>query len=93
MVQIYYRTQEAFHRDPLAGFELGLDKDDYELVHTYSNEEAGSLEEIFRKMNVVDGDELPVQLKVRSMSVGDVVVDEAGVVWFCAMAGWEQSAW
>lgn len=28
---------------------------------------------VFRKMNVVDGDELPTRLKIRSMSVGDVI--------------------
>ncbi len=32
------------------------------------------LEVIFREMNVVDGFEIPIDLRVRSMSVGDMVV-------------------
>jgi hypothetical protein len=32
------------------------------------------------------------QRGIRSTSVGDVVVDAAGVVWFCAPFGWEEMA-
>lgn len=52
--------------------------------------EAQDLEDLFRKMNVVDGTELPVELKVRSMSVGDVAIDGKGVAWMCMIAGWER---
>jgi hypothetical protein len=51
--------------------------------------DASDLEDLFRKMNVVDGDELPVELKVRSMSCGDVARDlSTGDVWLCDLAGW-----
>lgn len=53
--------------------------------------EASDLEDLFRKMNVVDGTELPVQLKVRSMSCGDVAWDsETGQLWLCDLAGWTE---
>lgn len=52
--------------------------------------DADDLEDVFRMMNVVDGDELPVKLRVRSMCVGDLVQQhEDDVWWFCAAAGWE----
>lgn len=96
MIAIYYRTDEAFKRNPMVGMSLvvpegGLDKDDYEFVTRM--DPGPSLEEVFRLMNVVDGDELPVQLKKRSMMSGDVVVDEDGDVWFCAFSGWERASW
>lgn len=51
--------------------------------------EAEDREDLFRKMNVVDGDELPVQLRVRSMSPGDVCRDlSTGEVWLCDLVGW-----
>lgn len=40
-----------------------------------SLENAYSTEGTWCEMNVVDGTELPVQLKVRSMCVGDVIVE------------------
>ena len=49
-------------------------------------------EVVFRRMNVVTGDreyELPLQLRCRSMCVGDVIVDEKGRGLFCAPCGWE----
>lgn len=95
MVRIYYRTRDAIRRNPVAFMppEEGLNKDDYELVHTFPTSDAPSLEDIFREFNAVDGDELCVKLKVRSMMPGDVVVDEQDDVWFCAAAGWEPTAW
>lgn len=92
MIKVYYRTYEAMMKNPFAfsAPEEGLVKDDYTFVA-----ELGDvfLEEVFRQMNIVDGDELPVKLKVRSMSSGDVVVDEDGEVWYCAGAGWEKTSW
>lgn len=55
--------------------------------------DASDLEVVFRRMNVVDGDELPVKLKIRSLSVGDVVVDETGAAYYCAMVGWKRTEW
>lgn len=92
MIKVYYRTNEAMTRNPVAftAPEGGLERDDYEFVAELGDI---SLEEVFRMMNVVDGDELPVKLGVRSMSCGDIVVDEELEVWFCAVTGWERSAW
>jgi len=48
-------------------------------------------EQVFRPMNAVDGTEIPVKLKVRSMSCGDVVVDmKTSKAWVCASAGWDE---
>ena len=58
--------------------------DDYQQVAEVS----GDLEEVFRQMNAVDGNELCCQLRVRSMSVGDIAVDAAGVAHYCQGAGW-----
>lgn len=53
--------------------------------------EAVDLEDLFRNMNVVDGNELPVSLKVRSMSCGDVAKDAVtGQLWLCDLAGWTE---
>ena len=95
MVQVYYRTNESIAKHPVcfAPNEDGLLKEDYELVHEWKTKDAPSLEDIFRQMNCVDGDELCCQLKVRSMMPGDVVVDEDGDVWFCGAAGWEETNW
>lgn len=78
MIRVYYRTAEAIANDPVASLpEDGLYKEDYEFVTELGDV---SLEQVFRMMNVVDGDELPVKLKVRSMMCGDVAVDEDGDV-------------
>jgi hypothetical protein len=56
--------------------------------------EADDLEHVFRLMNVVDGDELPVKLGIRSLSVGDVVLRAAdATLWHCSAFGWEQTKW
>jgi hypothetical protein len=53
--------------------------------------ETESLDTLFREMNVVDGDELPVKLKVRSLSVGDIVMDvKSEKCWYCAPIGWTE---
>ncbi len=98
MVAVYYRTKAAFLRNPLPSCKgLGsesLDKDDYVFVTTFGSEGTDErLGDVFRAMNVVDGDELPTKLNVRSMSVGDVIVDGDGDVWFCDIAGWVQTNW
>jgi hypothetical protein len=52
--------------------------------------EADDLEDAFRRMNAVDGSdiELPRKLGCRSMSVGDIAIDEAGAGHLCAGCGW-----
>lgn len=95
MVHIYYRTNEAIARNPLAfsAPEEGAYKDDYNEVHTLANEDAPDLEDLFEMFQRVKGDELPSKLGIRSMMTGDVVVDEVGKVWFCASSGWEEISW
>lgn len=46
---------------------------------------------VFRVMNTVDGSdfEVPQKIRNRSMSVGDVAVDETGRGFVCCMTGWE----
>ena len=96
MIAIYYRTAAAIERKPVLWTvpESGLDKNDYKMVTTFHD--VMSLGDVFRRMNVVDVDEdyeIPLQLGVRSMMPGDVVVDEDGDVWFCAGSGWERANW
>jgi hypothetical protein len=53
------------------------------------NEHLGEygLEEIWKTMQNIDGDDLPEQLGVRSMMVGDIIViGDKG--WQAEMAGW-----
>ena len=87
---VMYRTDAAIERDPL-GTRLGreLDPCDYSVFPPLLAEvEARDLEDVFRKMNVVDGDELPTKLGMRSMMTGDVAIDEDKVTWLCGMVGW-----
>ena len=83
---VYYTHDTMSGFRPPTKFEEG----DYDRV---AEVEASDLEDLFRKMNVVDGTELPVQLKVRSMCMGDVALDSQGQYWFCGMVGWKQLAW
>ena len=84
------RLHVFYRREPVFSMSAPdrVDPKDYEFVVTW---EFDSVEDAFRRMNVVDGDEdyeLPLQLGVRSMSSGDVLVDEAGRGHYCAPVGW-----
>lgn len=90
MLTVYYRNNAAILKNPLCvPTPQQVDHRDYVKVCHLE----GGLESVFREMNVVDGDELPVVLKVRSMMTGDVVVDADGNAWLCAMVGWERVEW
>jgi len=91
-LKIFYRTAEAIKRDPVVTVphDDGLLKEDYEYITDLGDV---TLEEAFRQMNVVDGDELPTKLGVRSMMNGDVILDEDGDVWFLGVVGWERCNW
>jgi hypothetical protein len=59
------------------------------VVEVESPDVEGALEETFRKMNVVDGTELPVELGCRSMSCGDLIMARGR--WFvCEPMGWRE---
>jgi hypothetical protein len=79
-------------------FYIDTLRDSYELdpqaldPGRYAYKVSTDAEDVFRVMNVVTGDadlELPLTLRCRSMSVGDVYVED-GVAYFCASAGWER---
>jgi hypothetical protein len=72
----------------LAEAPAAVDRAGYRLI---GEVEADSLEDLFRRMNAVDGSEIemPQRLGCRSMSVGDVAVDEEGDAHYCASFGWE----
>ena len=77
---VFYNTKNKFDESDINNFNP-----DY-FTHVVSIE-ACSLEDVYSKMNVVYGDELPITLKVRSLSIGDVVrwLD----VWYvCSRVGW-----
>lgn len=63
-----------------------ISREDYVEVVTIRAE---SPDDVFMQMNAVTGDEIVCQLRVRSMSVGDLVVDENGVVTGCCGCGWK----
>jgi hypothetical protein len=67
----------------------GLDRGSYRKV---TEVETDDLEVVFRQMNAVDGTELCCKLRVRSMSVGDVAVDAAGVAHLCCSCGWAETS-
>lgn len=55
--------------------------------------DAADLEDVFRRMNVVTGDpdlEIPMRLRCRSMSVGDVAFVEGDGLYLCASCGFDK---
>ncbi len=81
--QVYYNEKSHFVATPPV-----IALADYKFV---TNVNAENLEEVFEKMNVVDGDELPVRLRVRSLSVGDVVVNvSSNEAFACDPCGWRK---
>ncbi len=83
MKHVFYldNLRDSYELDPQA-----LDPDRYEFkVST-------NADDVYRVMNVVTGDpkvELPLTLKCRSMSVGDVYVED-GKAFLCAIVGWTE---
>jgi hypothetical protein len=59
------------------------------VIEVRSTDVEGALEDAFRKMNVVDGTELPAEMGCRSMSCGDLVMARGR--WFvCEPTGWRE---
>ena len=84
--EVWY-NRDPFKRLGLGPFGTALDPDDYDfIVGLPVDAEAtrasfpAQAERIWRRMNVVDGNELPMTLHCRSMDMGDVVAfhDEDG---------------
>ena len=90
---VFYKN-DTFPRGTRFGYwevPATVDKNGYKEI---TDLQAQTLEEVFDRMNVVHGDELPLQLKVRSLSVGDVVRDNrTGEMFYCAPIGWQKVSW
>ena len=90
--QVWYRTDTHF-RDAYKVTRLNIDPTHYFKV---GEVEATNLGDLFRRMNCVDGSEYecvgsgPGQFQVRSMSVGDMAIDEHGRGYLCCSIGWEE---
>jgi len=88
---VFYRKPE-YSRDAYFLNGSSVDHTHYSKV---AEVEVEDLEDLFRRMNVVDGSECelvgrgPGKLPIRSISVGDVVVDETGRGYLCGSAWWE----
>jgi hypothetical protein len=86
---VYYRTREAF-RDAMFTTPDNVVKKDYEKVACV---QASDLEDLFRRMNCVDGSDIEYvgrgKLEIRSLSVGDIAVSDEGA-YLCASCGWEK---
>lgn len=80
---LYCETHGKRFFDP----EDVVDRTDYVLVATI---EAEGPDHAFRLMNAVDGSELCCQLGLRSMSPGDLLVDEGGNALGCCGCGWKK---
>ena len=80
MAHIWYRKEDVGSPSPLS-------VTNYKYVGEIPHEE---LEDVFRAMNHVDGSDIERDLNnfgVRSMSVGDIVVNEQGS-FLCDRVGW-----
>ena len=88
------KQYKVFYRNPmdLLGFMTvpkEMDKLDLAGHKEITTVSASNLEDLFRQMNVVDGTELPVKLRCRSLSVGDITTDlGTNKSYYCAPIGW-----
>lgn len=87
LYRVFYNTASARSGLPtMKNISIDIISEKYKEIALVETE---SLDTLFREMNVVEGDELPVKLKIRSMSVGDIVLnvvtDKAS---YCAATGW-----
>lgn len=84
--KVYHKIDPDFQPTVPTNFPDGFD-----MVAEVVTEEG--LEDVFRVTNHIDDSwwknpEVKVHKKVRSTSVGDVVVDETGTKHLCSLAGW-----
>lgn len=85
---VYYLKREH-SRDAYFITASDINPSQYERVACV---EAAHLEDLFRRMNCVDGSDIEYvgrgKLEIRSLSVGDVVVCQEGT-YLCAGCGWD----
>ncbi len=89
--QVWYRNDQEF-RNAHKVSTKNIDPTHYNKV---GNVPAFDLAELFRRMNCVDGSDFECvgmgkRFEVRSMSVGDVAIDENGNGYLCNNVGWAQ---
>ncbi len=89
--QVYYRTDDEFRNAHKVNTK-NINPVHYNRVGRVA---AFDLNELFRRMNCVDGSDFELvgrgkQFEVRSMSAGDVVIDEEGRGYLCNSMGWGQ---
>lgn len=89
--QVWYRTDAEF-RNAHKVSTKNINPDHY---HKVGNATAFDLGELFRRMNCVDGSDQEYvgrgkKFQVRSMSVGDIAIDEEGRGYLCNNVGWGQ---
>jgi hypothetical protein len=89
LYRVFYNQSNEFKSfTTLHKTKVDIMNDIYKEVATVETE---TIETLFREMNVVDGTELPVKLKIRSLSVGDIVLDVAAEkCWYCSPIGWTE---
>ena len=90
LYSVYHKNKSDFLSNDVLDWDK--EKGRFTLVAVVS---ADSLDEVFYFTNHVDQDwttwenvNMHVEGRVRSTSVGDVVVDNDGQPWLCAQAGW-----
>jgi hypothetical protein len=81
-----------YDRDPHFWVDDKIESVDASKFIEVAQVEGDSPDDIFCKMNVVDGTEIPVKLHVRSMSVGDVLINGDGKAFICCSLGWKEVA-
>lgn len=81
---VFYRKSPSCFVGELPDFVL------HRSYQKVTSVDASNLGSVFRIMNIVDDSdfEMPQKLGVRSMDMGDVVVDENGQANIVASAGW-----
>lgn len=86
---VYYLKNDAMVKAYTLNIE-NVNPSDYTKVGCV---EARNLEDLFRRMNCVDGSEYEYvgrgKMEVRSLSVGDVALLEDGGAYLCASVGWD----
>lgn len=79
-MHVFYRKQFGYIPS-----DAVIDANDYGYVCSINSESSGV---VWREMNVVEGIEIPIDLRTRSMCVGDVVVPSRGPAKVCLGMGW-----
>lgn len=85
--RVFYLTANARGGIPtMKNISIDIVSEKYKEITTLRTTD---VDMVFREMNVVNGNELPVKLKVRSMCVGDIALNvETDEAVYCSVEGW-----